>query len=163
MYADRIQGLKDLLAANPSQQVPEMRYLSEDRWLDLVQFEHHAIDPDNSHLLSSARSSAQIDFGMRTLWPALQLFLKQNQGRFPTELSQLAPYLATPVDASVLQDWTILPMASLPAGMRIDGDWVITQKAPVNASLDVRLVFGPGGAHIENNSAIAWGLSSNQP
>ena len=159
LYSDRIQWLKDLFAANPSQQVPELRYLSEDRWRDLVQFERHDVDPDR--LMSSARFSAQIDFAMQSLMPALQKFLKQNQGRFPTELSQLAPYLAAPDDTSVLQDWTILPMTSLSPQARIDGEWAITQKAPVNAALDGRFVVGANGGHIENDPATAWGSSNN--
>ena len=163
LYSGRIQWLKDLLAANPSQQVPELQYLSDDRWLELVQFERHAVDPDNSHLLSSARTGAQIDFGMLNLQPALQEFLKQNGGRFPNDLSQLAPYFSIPVDPSVLQDWAILPMTSLPAGLRIEGDWVVTQKAPVNPALDQRFVIGANGCRIGQGHATDWGLPNNQP
>jgi hypothetical protein len=161
MYSERVQWLKDLLAANSSQQVPELRYLSDDRWLQLVEFERHSDDPDK--LMSSARTSAQLDFGMQTLWPALRKFLKENHDQFPTEVSQLAPYLAKPADASVLQGWTVLPMSSMPAGMRIDGEWAITQKAPVNAALDQRFVCGVEGCRIGQGHATDWGLANNQP
>ena len=162
MYIDRIQWLKNLFATNPSQQVPELKYLADEKWMDLVEYDHHAIDPDNSRLLSSARGSAQIAFMTHTLEPALRKFLKQNQGQFPTEVSQLGPYLSTPVDASALQDWIVLPMQRLPPGMRIDGDWAITQKAPVNAALDQRFVFNARGGHLGSNPKD-WDLANNQP
>lgn len=161
-YSGRVQWLKGLFAANPSQQVPELRYLSDQKWLELVQFDHHAFDPDNSRLMGSARSGAQIEFAMQNLEPALQKFLKQNQGRFPTEISQLATYLPAPVDVSSLQDWTILPTSSFPAEMHVEGDWTITQRAPVSVH-DSRFLFGAKGGHIENNNPKVWDLTNHQP
>jgi len=161
LYADRVQWLKDLFAANPSQAVPELKYLSEDKWREEVEYDHHNIDPDNAYLLSGTRGMAQIDFAESTLGPALRKFLKQNQGQFPTDLSQLEPYFATPVDAATLEDWTILPMTSLQPGLRVDGDWAITQKAPVNAAFDERFVMGARGAHIGSRSPDNWVLVNN--
>jgi hypothetical protein len=46
------------------------------------------------------------------------------------------------VDGSVLQNWVILPSTSLPAGMRVEDEWIITQKAPVDATRDQRFVMG---------------------
>jgi len=98
----------------------------------LVEYDHHEIDPDYSRAMSSARSSAQSRFATSMLQDALRQYGKNNSGQFPTDLSQLTPYFISPVDDSVLQDWTILPGSSLPGTMRSDEDWVITQKAPVN-------------------------------
>jgi hypothetical protein len=72
----------------------------------------------------------------------LRQFGKNNNGQFPTDLSQLTPYFKSPVDDAVLQDWTILPKSSLPRAMRVQEDWVITQKAPVNAERDQRVAVG---------------------
>jgi hypothetical protein len=36
----------------------------------------------------------------------------------------------------------ILPSTSLPAGMRVEDEWIITQKAPVDATRDQRFVMG---------------------
>jgi RNA polymerase sigma factor (sigma-70 family) len=164
LYADRIQWLKDLFASNPSQAVPELRYLPEDKWRELVQYDHHAWDPDNTNLLCSARESAQAYFMNTTLHSALRKFLKQNAGQFPTDPRQLQPYFTTPVDSATLQDWTILPMTSLQPGLRIDGDWAITQKAPVNAALDQRFVMGANGMHLgPGHTPENWALVNNQP
>lgn len=164
LYANRVQWLKDLFAANPSQAVPELKYLNEAKWRGLVEYDQHNKDPDNTQLLSSARTVAQADFMMLTLYPALAQFLKQNQGQFPTDLAQLQPYFTTPVDSATLQDWTILPMTSLQPELRIEGDWAITQKAPVNSALDQRLVMGAQRVQIgHSRSPENWVLVNNQP
>lgn len=148
MYLQRVNRLKDFFRDNPAQAVPELQYLTDKDWLEFVEYDHHQIDPDNSHLISSARSSAQIRFAMRVLSNALWQYGKDNPGQFPTDLSQLTPYFKSPVDGSVLGDWAILPMSSLPADMHIDGEWAITQKAPVNAGLDQRVAVGLKGTRL---------------
>ena len=165
-YADRVHWLKDEFAANPSQQVPELQYLSEDKWLELVEYDQRASDTNNTYLtnlMAEARGSAQIDFAMQNLEPALQKFLKKNHGRFPTDISELVPYLPAPVDAASLQDWTVLPMSSFLFQTGLEGDWAITQKAPVNAARDSRLIMGAKGGHIENANPKAWISANNQP
>jgi hypothetical protein len=142
LYADRVNRLKQSFAENPGQSVPELQYLTDRKWLDAVEYDHHQIDPDNSRAMSSVRGTAQIGFVDGPLFTALQQYGKDNNGQFPTDVSQLAPYFKSPVDNSVLQDWAVLPTSSLPAGMQIDEDWAITQKAPINAALDQRVVIG---------------------
>jgi RNA polymerase sigma factor (sigma-70 family) len=159
MYSDRVKRLKQLFADNPSQAVPELQYLTDSLWLELVRYDHHAIDPDNSHAMSSARSSAQIHFADSVLSDALRQYGKNNNGQFPTDVSQLAPYFRSPVADSILQDWAILPGSSLPGAMRSDEDWVITQKAPVNAELDQRIVIGLKSGHLGTGGSSQWGLA----
>ena len=110
--------------------------------MELVEYDRHSFDPDYRRAMSTARSGAQIEFAMSVLSDALRQFGKNNNGQFPTDLSQLTPYFKSPVDDAVLQDWTILPGSSLPGAMRVQEDWVITQKAPVNAERDQRVAVG---------------------
>jgi RNA polymerase sigma factor (sigma-70 family) len=142
LYVDRINRLKQRFADDPSQSVPELQYLTDSDWLKSVVYDHHRIDPDNRYALSSVRGTAQLKFMSETLSPALRAFAKNNNGQFPTDLSQLAPYFPSSVDGSVLQNWVILPSTSLPAGMRVEDEWIITQKAPVDATRDQRFVMG---------------------
>jgi hypothetical protein len=142
LYVDRIIRLKQRFADDPSQSVPELQYLTDSDWLKSVVYDHHRIDPDNRYALSSVRGTAQLKFMSETLSPALRAFAKNNNGQFPTDLSQLAPYFPSSVDGSVLQNWVILPSTSLPAGMRVEDEWIITQKAPVDATRDQRFVMG---------------------
>jgi RNA polymerase sigma factor (sigma-70 family) len=163
LYSDRIKLLKEMLAANPAEMVPELQYLTDNDWLDLVTYDHHRLDPDNSYLLSSARSKAQIHFAHGVLDAALTQYGKNNQGQFPKDLSQLAPYFKSPADASMLQGWAILPTSSLPSQMRVEEDWVITQKAPVNAAMDQRIVLGMKNSRMGMRTTNDWFVSINRP
>jgi hypothetical protein len=145
-----------LFAANPAEAVPELQFVTDDRWLESVTYDHHRIDPDNRRVMSSVRSGAQIRFAHSVLDHALEQYGKNNGGQFPTDLSQLTPYFKSPVDDSVLANWTILPASSLPTGMRVDEDWVITQKAPVNAELDQRVVIGMKTSRLGSGGTNDW-------
>jgi RNA polymerase sigma factor (sigma-70 family) len=145
LYSDRVNRLKQLFAANPAEAVPELRYLTDADWIQMVMYDHHRIDPDDSHAMSLARGRAQQLFASE-LGNALRKYGNDNNGQFPTDLSQLTSYFKSPVD-DVLQGWMILPGGSLPSSMRMVGEpeWVITQKAPINAELDQRWVVAPNG------------------
>ena len=157
----------ELFRANPAQAVPELQCLTDRDWLELVTCDDHLIGADHSHpmiigadrshAMSSVRGRAQISFASTILWDALRQYGKDNSGQFPTDLSQLASYFKSPVDDSVLQDWTILRTSSLPSEMRVDEDWVITQKAPINAELDQRVVVGLKSAHLGAGGTTQWG------
>ena len=69
---------------------------------------------------------------------ALQQYAKDNSGQFPTDLSQLKPYFDSPIYDGILERYTILSASSLVSELRPGGDWVITQKAPVNEEQDWR-------------------------
>jgi hypothetical protein len=61
----------------------------------------------------------------------------------------LKPYFKSSLDDAVLERWQILParkLVNLSGNLR-DEDWVITQKAPVNRSLDQRTVFSTKDSH----------------
>ena len=142
VYEDRIARMKDYFATNPAQGVPELALLSDKDWLAAVEYDHHAIDPDGQRSVSSVRGSAQIRFGMM-ISEALQQFGKDNGGQFPTDVTQLAPYLKTPATAAMLEDWAVIPNSQLPPDLRVDGEYAITQKAPIGAH-DQRVVEGMG-------------------
>jgi len=145
LYLDRVRRLKQSFAANPDQAVPELQYLTDQDWLEFVTYDHSRIEPENSRAMSRARKKAQIHFAKSELGNALQQYGKNNNGQFPTDLSQLEPYFKAQVDASVLMGWQIVSTSSLPPEMRVAGDWVITQKAPANADLNQRVVVGMKG------------------
>lgn len=156
MYLDRVNRLKQLFAANPAEAVPELQYLTDLDWLALVEYDHHRLDPDNSRAMSSARTKARIHFAKSMLINALHQYGNNNNGQFPTALSQLASYFNPPVDESILQDWTILPTTSLPSELRGDEARVITQKAPINAELDQRIVVGLTTWHLGTGGTNDW-------
>jgi len=157
MYLDRVNRLKQLFAANPAEAVPELQYLTDRDWLGLVEYDYHRLDPDNRHTMGNARTKARIHFAKSMLISALHQYARDNNGQFPTALPQLASYFNPPVDDSVLQDWTILPTTSLPSGLRGDEAQVITQKAPINAESDQRIVVGLTTWHLGAGGTNDWG------
>lgn len=143
LQLNRVERLKQAFAANPAQATPELQYLTDENWLQLVvPYEDPRLDPDGSHAMSALRSRAQISFATGVLEGALRLYSANNNGQFPTDLSQLVPYFKSPVDPAVLERWAILPTSTLPSAMRIDEPWVITQRAPIDAAKDQRVVIG---------------------
>src|SRR6202012_5330178 len=74
---------------------------------------------------------------------AVAKYMNANNHQFPTELAQLQPYFDTPMDAAILQRWQIVPEVELPN--QKFGDWMITQKAPVDQELDQRWAIGANG------------------
>ena len=155
MYLDRVNHLKQLFAANPAAAVPELQYLTDAAWLDLVGYDINPIDRDDRQALSGARSEAQLEFSSM-LHEAVLAYGKNNNGQFPTALSQLGPYFKFPVDDSVLQDWTILPTSSLASEIKVGGDWAITQKAPVDAELDQAVAVGLMETHLGMHGTNQW-------
>jgi len=75
------------------------------------------------------------------LQKALRGYMKANHEQFPTDLSQLRPYFALPLDEAVLQRWQIAP-AAIVQNYGLGGDMVITQKTAVDEVFDQRHAAG---------------------
>ena len=108
-------------------------------------------EKDIQQNLADLRRSANNNFvGM--VQPALSKYMKDNNGQFPTDLSQLQSYFSSPVDGAIMNRWQIAPASDLP-NVKMGGDWGITEKSPVDTSVDNVWAVGPNG----------YGSSSYQP
>ena len=138
LWPARVNRLKQWLEENPSERIPELQSLSDRQWMDAL----YAATPETADeyrvAMSDVRAAAQHIFADFKLHPALQQYAKDNNGQFPTDPSQLRPYFDSPIYDSILERYTILPASSLVSELRPGGDWVITQKAPVNEAHDWR-------------------------
>ncbi|HWY30489.1 MAG TPA: sigma-70 family RNA polymerase sigma factor, partial [Candidatus Acidoferrum sp.] len=139
MYAARVDRLKQWLEANPAEKIPELQNLDDSTWL--VAADSLQSDDDFAGAASNLRDNAEGQV-FDTMWSALRKYAKANNGQFPADLSQLAPYFRSPIDDAILQRYEIVPANSLDSELQPGGDWVITQKAPVNPDLDSRMAFG---------------------
>ena len=74
----------------------------------------------------------------------MQKYSQANNKQFPTDLSQLQPYFDTSVDAAILQRWQIVSSKSIPS-LRGFGDWIVTEKAPIDDLVDSRIAVGLNG------------------
>jgi type II secretory pathway pseudopilin PulG len=139
MYAARVDRLKQWLEANPSEKIPELQKIPDETWINAVS--RLETDEDFARCARILRANAELQV-LGTLWSALRKYAPDNDGQFPTDLSQLKPYFKSPIDDAILQRYEILPASSLIPELQPGGDWVITQAAPVNAALDLRMAYG---------------------
>ena len=106
--------------------------------------------------MSSLRNQAEIAFAKIAL-KAVQEHARANDGRFPADLGQLKPYFDPPIDDAMLHRYMIAPASGLSDTFAIkEGEWVITQKAPVNPDLDRRSFITLSGLH--PGTSEAWDL-----
>jgi RNA polymerase sigma factor (sigma-70 family) len=156
LYADRVAQLKQLFDANPAERIPELQYLTGDSWIGLVTEKIPSNEDDNRRAMSGARGAAEYAFACKMLRPALQQYAKANNGQFPSDLFQLKPYFKVSVDEAILQRWVVLPKGSLVKAVPRDSieqlgeNWYITEKSPVNAKLDGRILCGQKEVHSQS-------------
>jgi RNA polymerase sigma factor (sigma-70 family) len=142
-WLGRVALLKQRLAKTPEANVPELRLLDNEDWLSAVQEPKLETEKDYRKAMSALRSRAQHKFAPNAEH-AVHKYLEDNNQTFPTDLSQLQPYLDPPVDPDILQRFSIVPADSI-SGVQMGGEWVISQANPVDEEFDSRFVIGPNG------------------
>jgi hypothetical protein len=133
----RLGGLRQWLGDRPEEQIPELQFLSEESWIRSADWER-VTDEEFRGWISAQRSNAEAKFARMTQ-KALKGFAQEHDSRFPTDVSQLKGYYEMPIDDAILQRWEVVPAKSLIKSLAEGGgDWVITQKTPVNKKFDSR-------------------------
>jgi hypothetical protein len=100
--AARISKLKDYLAAHPELADPEMRLLKDDDWVAPVRDIRLDTEASKRKALAQVRMQAQARLGGMVAG-AVRDYLDANNGQAPSSAAQLAPYLADPANADLLQ------------------------------------------------------------
>ena len=143
---DRLSQLIEWLQRNPSENSPELKLLTAQEWL---KFMDDKLNTDGDYLRNIAHVRAAVELTKITpaLYSALKEYVKVNNRQFPTDLSQMKLYFDSPIDDAILQRWEIVPVTSVSpliakSGVDMGGAWVITQKGPVNAGWDARVLIG---------------------
>lgn len=146
-WIERLQDLKDHLAAHPEATTPEMGLLKNEDWLDAAKAE---LKTERDYRRAAAQLRNQADG--RFQWivkAALKKFAKQNGGdAFPTNLGQLAPYFESPMYPRMLDRWTILPQSDPRVSSILVGNpdgKVITQRNAIDEDFDQRVIFNASG------------------
>ncbi|MDQ6632318.1 MAG: hypothetical protein M3Y82_11295, partial [Verrucomicrobiota bacterium] len=138
----RVTQLKQRLDAMPDQKIPELKFVTEQDWLNAGRSKLDT-EVDYRKALSQIRHAGENKV-FNIFQPALKKYFEANNGQFPTDLSQLQPYFKAPVDEAILQRYEIAPSDKIP-NLNMGGDWIITQKAPVDEEYDERVGIGPRG------------------
>jgi hypothetical protein len=142
-WVNRVSQLKQRLAQTPQAAIPELQLISEEDWLAAVKGQALETDADYRRALSTLRRAAE-GKAVTLMQNALREYAIANNGQFPTDLYQLQPYFASPVDTAILDRWKIADKSAVPnVGV---GNMIVTQKAPVDDVFDERLVFGLNGS-----------------
>jgi len=141
LWLARANQLKQWLEEHPSEKIPELQFLDDPTWIAAVY--PHTLENEDEYrrAMRLARANGEDRFHSM-MFRALRQYAKENAGQFPTDLAQLKPYFKSPIDDAILQRYEILPASHLVNELQPGGDWVITQKAPVNNELDIRVAIG---------------------
>jgi cytochrome c556 len=139
-YVQKASLLHQKLQAMPSAQIPELSLLTVEDWLKAGQEAKLDTDADVRQSLRKLRELAKDEL---PLGSGLFNYVSANNGNLPADMSQLAPYLRTPVDISILSRYSILyqgNVSKLPVGA-----WVIVETSPpVDPQWDNQAKFGVG-------------------
>jgi len=138
----RVARLKAWLDNRPEQSIPELQFLTDRDWIRQANWEH-VTDDEIAGCIAALRGNAEGRF-RPTMYAALKKYLAANENKFPTDVAQLQPFFESPVDDAILNRYMIVPAKSL-TFLDEDwkgGDWVITQRAPINEKSDSRMAIG---------------------
>jgi RNA polymerase sigma factor (sigma-70 family) len=142
-WLERRDQLKQLVETYPDKSIPEFQMLSEEQWLNAAMSAKFDTEKNKLQDLADLRRTAENNVAS-AMHEAVTKYAKTNGGQFPTDLSQLQPYFKSPLDQAILDRWQIQPQSALP-NQAMGGDWVITEKSPVDSALDNRFAIGIGG------------------
>ncbi|MBI3851608.1 MAG: sigma-70 family RNA polymerase sigma factor [Verrucomicrobia bacterium] len=141
-WLTRVNNLKQRLEQTPEATIPELQFITEQDWLNATKGKLET-DTDYRKALSALRGAGENKF-VTLLHPALKKYMEANNGKFPTVISQLQPYFESPVDEAILKRYAVVQADDLP-NTKLGGDWIITQRAPVDEKYDSRWGIGPNG------------------
>jgi RNA polymerase sigma factor (sigma-70 family) len=157
LYAARVDRLKQWFEANPAEMIPELQNISTNAWIDAVESKLET-EFDLVRAASNLRANTE-DNMLGLLASAARKYAKDNDGQFPSDLSQLKPYFKSPVENAILQRYEIVPTRNLVPELQPGGDWAITQKSAVNPSLDLRAAYNlTTGVMADERITNRWNL-----
>ena len=140
--AAKVNKLKQRLEQTPDARIPELQFLTDQDWINAANGRLDD-DADYRRALSTLRKAGEGKVATM-LKKALTGYMQSSNGQLPTDLAQLQPYFDSPLDDAILQRWEIAP-ANVIQSLKMGGDVVITQKAPVDEVFDTRFGIGPNG------------------
>lgn len=142
-----VKQLQQRLNDSSEAKIPELRFLSPFDWVELAHNVKLETDADYRKALGEVRKRAEGYF-TKQFQSALKDYMAVNNGQWPPDLDQLKAYFNPPVEDAVLDRWHIVPKSALP-GREFAGEWVLTEKSPVDPAYDHRwTIDGPGSGGV---------------
>lgn len=155
--AARAALLKQRLEQMPDKKIPELQFLTGKDWLHAVSSPLDT-DQDVRKALRNLRDTAKSTFGNQ-MQKAMRQFAEANSGGLPTDLSQLQPYFAAPVDPALLSRYQLLQTGNL-ADLGPAKPLIGETAPPVDEEYDTRFEFGLTSTHSESVSKSEGALEA---
>ena len=150
-WLDRVGRLKQRLEQTPEAQISELKFLTDEDWLGAASGTLDT-DADYHAAFGRLRATGEGKF-LRVAEDALRRYLEAHHDRFPSELSQLAPYFeAPPPGQEILQRYQIVASSEVPelGGSAESAGWLITLKSPDSGALWALGKNGVAGSSAED-------------
>ena len=154
LWLAKLKKLKDTLQAKPQLGIPELAMLTDQDWLDVVSKNPLNMDSQIQNALSELRKKAKEKFGPM-LSRALREYAQANSGQLPPDTAALKPYIAPPVEKTVLDRYQMLQTGTLNPG-----EMTVGEKAPVDETDDFMFKVGAMGMSYQNARSNAPGSAS---
>lgn len=155
----RVTMLKERLPQYPDQQIPELRLLKDQDWINVATKHKLDTDEDIWAAFSDLRTSGTINFA-DLMSKALWKYTQANDGQLPADILLLTPYFESPIEPEMLQRYGIMR----PGGIREASQEtsVIAEIAPSDGNQDPTLYMsGPRTQMNQNNINIHSGSYSD--
>lgn len=109
-WLQRVAGLKEWLRRNPTQQIPELRYLTSNDWLSATLDNPLATEAQRRTALMKLRglAKAKPEIG-QNLTNALQRFARDHDGKPPMDTAELRSYLSPALSDDILARYETVP------------------------------------------------------
>jgi RNA polymerase sigma factor (sigma-70 family) len=128
---DRVADLKLRLDQMPRQKIPEFQFLTDHDWLRTTIDWYSDSEDAVTNVACQLRNAAKNHFaGM--LGGALRSYISATDGVLPSQISDLKPYLNTPVDDAMLARYEVFHAGERHDDIRDISDPIIAEKAPVD-------------------------------
>lgn len=150
--------LKHWLDEHPSEKIPELSRLPDKSWINSIYPNALETDDDCRRAVTVVRDNAEAPTRI-DLAGALRRYAAAQNGQWPSEISQLGPYLDPPLDSAVLNRYSIVPASSLAAELQTGDEWALTETAPIN-EYDDRFAIGLTNSTFANKLVTnRWGTT----
>jgi RNA polymerase sigma factor (sigma-70 family) len=153
---DKENQLKQYVEQHPNEKIPEFPFIGDQSWLTIAETKFETTN-DYQNAMRFLRFQAEDGFGTLVA-NALMKYSDANNRQFPTDLSQLQPYLDPTAEDILTQLYTIAPASIVKDappkfvnGVRMSdvtpmiGNWIITRKIPTDPNSPSRFAIFTGG------------------
>ena len=130
-WIERYSRLQQYLAKNPTESIPEIQFANVSAWLNSIQSPINA-ESDLRNAAFMLRNQAQMKF-CGFIADAVRQYEQANNGRFPTDVSQLIPFCDSSVGSTIVALYEVVPASTVEdPKFHTDGDWIIKRKTLAN-------------------------------